>query len=278
MSITIDGIEYYGVIYKVENVVNHKVYIGQTSNSRGFNGRYIGDGIGAERLYNYLLHKRNNGAYYNQYLLRSIEKYGIDAFAVDEVYDTAISQEELNDKEIYYISKFDSYANGYNLTCGGGGVLGRRSSDCKNSKRICQISTDGILLNVWNCATDVYRELGIDQSSISMVCSGRRKTAGGFVWVHESEYDPRENYKRTPQIMDRGKGTNPVLLIDSNGAILREFYSINEASRQLKDICVEGVRKTCQHAYTNPRYNLIYKREYMGEQRLSVEGHYDIAS
>lgn len=278
MSILIDGIEYYGIIYKVENTINHKVYIGQTSHPSGFDGRYLADGVGVERLYNYLISKRTNGAYYNRYLLRSIEKYGVDAFVVDEIYDTADSQEDLNDKEIQYIAQYDSYVNGYNLTCGGGGVLGLRSSNCKNSKRIYQISTDGVLLKKWECATDVHRELGVDQSSISMVCSGRRKTAGGFVWVHESDYDPNKCYKRTPQIKDRGKGTNPVLLIDDDGNILREFYSINEASRQLKDICVEGVRKTCQHAYENPRYNLIYKSEYAEEQRLSAGEHYGIAS
>lgn len=270
MSITINGKEYYGIIYKIENVINHKVYIGQTSNSKGFNGRYLYEGKGIERVYNYLIGKKEHDAYYNPYFLRSIEKYGLDAFIVDEVYDTAMTQDELNDKEIYYIAKFDSYKNGYNLTYGGGGILGRKSKDCKNSKRLYQISLDGKLLKIWDCATDASRELGIDQSSISMVCNGRRKTAGGFVWVHENDYDPNQDYKRIPQIMDRGKGTDPVLLLSSDGEILREFYSINEASRQLKDICVEGIRKTCQHAYANPRYNLVFKSEYMEEQRLSV--------
>lgn len=31
MSITIDNKEYYGIIYKIENTINNKVYIGQTT-------------------------------------------------------------------------------------------------------------------------------------------------------------------------------------------------------------------------------------------------------
>ena len=36
MSVIIDGKEYYGIIYKIENVINHKVYIGQTTQQKGF--------------------------------------------------------------------------------------------------------------------------------------------------------------------------------------------------------------------------------------------------
>lgn len=272
MSIIIDGKEYYGIIYKIQNTKTNEIYIGQTTHPRGFNGRYDFKGIGIERVYKKLLGNEARNESHNQHLRRSIKKFGFDAFEVIEVFDTANTIEELNEKETYYINLFNSYKNGYNQSFGGDSVSGYerpKSKNCKNSKRICQISLDGELVKIWDCATDASNELNIDQSSISEVCKGKRKTAGNFVWVHEKDYDPNQNYKRIPQIKDRGKGTNPVLLLSETNDILREFYSINNASVEL-EMSVEGVRKICNHKIKKPRYNLIYKSEYMEEQRLSV--------
>ena len=280
MSILIDGKEYYGIIYKIENTVNHKVYIGQTSNPKGFNGRYLYQGDGIERVYNCYKRKKEHGAYYNPYLFRSIEQYGLDAFIVDEIFDTALTKEELNDKEAYYVEKFDSFNNGYNLTSGGDNLPGHQrghGKDCKNSKRVYQISLDGKLIKIWDSATEASNELKISQSSISNVCNGKKrrkggdvsKTAGGYVWVFEKDYDPCKDYSVNRPRQNMGHGAKIVLLLSDNGDVIREFYSINEASREL-GISVESVRETCMHEYKNPRYNLIYKNEYIEEQRLSV--------
>lgn len=279
MSIIIDETEYYGIIYKIENIITHTIYIGQTTHPKGFNGRYYYKGIGIERVYNDLKSKRDRSERCNLHLLRSIEKCGFDAFIVDEVIDTALTLEELNEKETYYIKKFDSYRNGYNMSYGGDSVSGYKKPSgkyCKNSKQICQISLDGELIKIWDCATDASNELKIDLTSISMVCKGKRKTAGNFVWVYEKDYDINENYKRVPQIKDREKGTKPVLLLSETNDILREFYSINNASEELR-MSVEGVRKICNHKIKKPRYNLIYKSEYMEEQRLSEKGFTNVA-
>ena len=61
MSITIDGKEYYGIIYKIENIVTNSVYIGQTINRLGFKGRYRFKGVGIERVYKYHKHFRDRG-------------------------------------------------------------------------------------------------------------------------------------------------------------------------------------------------------------------------
>ena len=280
MSVIIDGKEYYGIIYKIENVVTNTIYIGQTTHPNGFNGRYLYKGNGIERVYNNYLSKKQAGQYYNVYLLRSIEKYGFDAFVVDEVFDVADTIEELNAKEAFYIAKFDCCKHGYNMTFGGDSISGYHrlsGKDCPNSKQVCQLDLNGSLIRIWDCATDAANELGIDQSSISMVCSGRRKTAGNYVWIHKEDYDENQNYQRVPQIKDRGKGTKPVLLLSEDNSVLREFYSINYASTEL-GISVEGVRKICRHKIKKPRYRLVYKSEYIEEQRLSVRGLYEEAS
>jgi hypothetical protein len=282
MSVIIDGKEYAGIIYKIENKITHEIYIGQTTHRRGFNGRYDFKGKGIERVYKKLLGNEKRGESHNQHLRRSIKKFGFDAFEVVEVFDTAETIKELNEKESYYICLFDSYKNGYNQSFGGDSVSGYerpKGKECKNSKRVCQISLDGKLIKIWDSATEATYKLGINPSSLSNVCRGKKrrkngdiaKTAGGFVWVFEKDYDPCKDYSINRPRQNMGHSAKIVLLLSNDGDVVKEFYSINEAAREL-EIAVESVRKICQHKIKNPRYKLMYKSEYIEEQRLSVRG------
>ena len=271
--IEIDGKEYYGIIYKIENIITHYVYIGQTTHPKGFNGRYYYKGIGIERVYNNLKSKRDSGERYNKHLLRSIEKCGCDAFIVDEVFDTALSATELNEKETYYINQFDSYKHGFNMSYGGDsspGTTRPKGKDCPNSKKVCQIDLDGKLIKIWDSATNAANKFEISVSCISTVCNGRNKTAGGFVWVWEKDYDPNKNYNRTIQKKDMGKGTKPVVLLSEDNKIIQEFYSVISAGETL-GIKPQEVSRICLHKAKTIKFNLKYKDEYMGEQRLNVE-------
>lgn len=275
MSIIIDDKEYFGVIYKIENMITHEIYIGQTSNPKGFDGRYSFSGKDIERVYGYLKGNKNRNEQHNQHLRRSIEKYGFEAFEVDKIFDVASSREELNEKETYYIEKFNCFKSGYNQTYGGDNYP--RGRYCKNSKKVCQISLDGKLIKIWNSATEASDELGISPASLSNVCHAKKrrkngdvsKTAGGYVWVFEKDYDPYKDYSVNRPRQNMGHDAKIVLLLSEDGDIIQEFYSLNEASREL-GISVESVRKTCMHKYKAPSYNLIYKSEYIEEQRLSV--------
>ena len=280
MSIVIDSKEYYGIIYKIQNIITHEIYIGQTTHPRGFNGRYDFKGSGIERVYKKLLGNEARGESHNQHLRRSINKFGFDAFEVIEVFDVAETLEELNEKESYYINLFDSYKNGYNQSFGGDSISGYgrpTGKNCPNSKRVCQIGLDGNLIKIWDSATEASNELGVCLSTLSNVCHCKKirkngngsKTAGGFVWVFEKDYDPCKDYSVNRPRQNMGHGAKPVLLLSDDGEIMKEFYSINDASREL-GIGVEGARKICMHKFKKPRFNLIYKSEYIEEQRLSV--------
>ena len=98
-----------GYIYKITNITNNKIYIGQTC--RSINLRWL-DHCYASK---YPSHKD-----YECPLHRAIRKYGNKNFKVEEI-DTASSLEELNEKEIYYIQKYNSYKKGYNASLGGFG-------------------------------------------------------------------------------------------------------------------------------------------------------------
>lgn len=204
------------------------------------------------------------------------------------MFDVALTMEELNEKEAFYINKFDSCRYGYNMTFGGDSMSGYprpSGKDCPNSKRVCQINLDGQLIKIWDSATEACNALGICHASLSNVCHGtkRRKggepsrTAGGYVWVFEKDYDPNKDYSVHRPRQNMGHGSKIVLLLSEKGEIVQEFYSINEASRTL-GICVESIRQTCNRKYKHPKLNLKYKDEYMEEQRLSVKGLCDEAS
>ena len=119
--------ERYGIIYKIENTVNGKVYIGQTTSS--FNKRYKRKGVGIERVYNHHKSLKERNIHYNVHLLGAIEKYGFEAFTVDEEFDAAYSKEELDSLECKYIKEFNCIDNGYNNKEGG--------SDGKHSEEVC---------------------------------------------------------------------------------------------------------------------------------------------
>ena len=89
------------VIYKVTNLVNGKIYIGQTTEKNP--------------IRRWWKHCYDNKTMFD----KAIKKYGQNNFKF-EVIDLANSQDELNDKERYWISFYDCMApNGYNLTSGG---------------------------------------------------------------------------------------------------------------------------------------------------------------
>lgn len=52
------------------------------------------------------------------------------------------------------------------------------------SKAVAQITVEGVIVKIWNCISDVYRELNIIPTNITAVCRGRAKTAGGYKWKY----------------------------------------------------------------------------------------------
>lgn len=90
----------YGYIYITTNLINNKKYIGKHKSSK-FTEDYKGSG---------------------KYLWNAINKYGWDNFKV-EMIEECNSNEELNDKERYWISYYNAVKSSefYNITEGGDG-------------------------------------------------------------------------------------------------------------------------------------------------------------
>lgn len=105
------------IIYRIMNLINNKVYIGQTINT--FNIRYGKNkkkGIGAERVLDVYEKSKDK----NKHLYNSLRKYGTDNFKV-EILKKGLTIDELNYWEEFYIALYNSTDNryGYNYKKGG---------------------------------------------------------------------------------------------------------------------------------------------------------------
>lgn len=90
-------------IYKYENKINKKIYIGQSVN--------------IEKRYRQHLYCAENSIKNKMAIDRAIEKYGIDNFDFSIVEECRV--EDLDDREKYWIAYYNSYKTGYNNTIGG---------------------------------------------------------------------------------------------------------------------------------------------------------------
>jgi hypothetical protein len=91
-------------IYKITNNINNKAYIGLTT--QGLSRRWT------EHVYRFKLGERDHKLY------QAMRKHGIRNFK-KEIICCAVDKDFLPNLEIEFIEKFDSFNNGYNMTCGG---------------------------------------------------------------------------------------------------------------------------------------------------------------
>ncbi|MBC5667289.1 GIY-YIG nuclease family protein [Eubacterium sp. BX4] len=109
-------------IYCIENIINNKKYIGQSVN--------------IEDRWRHHINELKRNEHDNKYLQRSYNKYGLDNFKFYIL--EQCNQKDLDDKEIYWITKLDTYKNGFNLTKGGSGIKNWTPSD-EYKKKISKI-------------------------------------------------------------------------------------------------------------------------------------------
>lgn len=188
-----EGELYSGYIYKVTNIINNKVYIGQTY----YINRRIKD------------HKRN--AYHNPHFKNAINYYGIDNFKFEILWqgqnkNRFLLKKILNHLEIFWIARYQSNQKDkrYNANAGGDGNVGLKYSEESRrkmslsaigkhvgaldgrAKSIKQYDLNGNLIRVWDCITDVERTIGIKVTAICNNLKGYSKQCGGFIWKYNN--------------------------------------------------------------------------------------------
>lgn len=109
-----------GGIYLFTNSINNKHYIGQAVSLRKRLRAHLG---------NIIHHKYDNPLY------RAVYKYGIEHFEISileilDIEDKEVLRKRLDELEIFYIEKYDSYKSGYNQTKGAdGGIFGYKMTN-----------------------------------------------------------------------------------------------------------------------------------------------------
>ena len=177
------------VIYKIENKINGKIYIGQTIQKL------------SRRISSHICPSYKNITPIDM----AIRKYGIESFDVSTI-DHASSMDELNEKERFWIKYYNSLSpNGYNLEEGGrngrksqstrkkvsaankGRFLGEKSP---KSKKVYKFTIDGDLVAEYGSAREAGRENKMSPSQIASSCRGEHYIGKGFVW----------SYSKTPNL------------------------------------------------------------------------------
>lgn len=140
-------------IYKFTNKTNGKIYIGQS--------------INIERRY-YEHFKRDDS---KNYFHRAIKKYGKDNFFF-EILEECL-EEDLNDREKYYITIYNSNNRklGYNSTGGGDGA---------ESKKIKQYDENGKLIKIFSSITEAAEILNLPASNICATANKKKEKLWGI--------------------------------------------------------------------------------------------------
>lgn len=118
-----------GYIYKITNISNHKMYIGQTTKVRPTDRfsqhKYLSTHPEQEK--------------YISVLHAAMNKYGVDNFIFEIIQQ--IDNNLLNEKEIFWINYYNTIVpNGYNLTKGGQGTVGFSRPQTQEEKQKRSIS------------------------------------------------------------------------------------------------------------------------------------------
>jgi len=197
-----------GIIYSGYNQITDKRYIGATTGDLDKRIReHLDTGVS------------NNSTFFtSELLLYGLEKY------LFEVIDTAETTDELAQKEIYYINKYNTFHDGYNSDRGGG-----------FKKTIYQFEFDNPEpIATYQSLEEAGNSVNASPKTISNACLGTLKSAKGYLWSYIPE---------CPTIED--KRCKTVYHYTLQGFLINTFNSAREASREL-DIPLSCITRCCR--------------------------------
>lgn len=215
-------------IYKITNKINGKAYIGQSKHTKRRWREHV------------------NGLE-NSTISNAIKKYGEENFIFEML--EVCSIEDLNSREIYYIDKFKTFGEGYNMTIGGDGVKGVGKV----------LAPEDIPNIISDLRSNTPTEEIADKFRVCVEMVNRINRGGA--WVIEGEsYPIRESLpERIKQEMDKEKLLETVAILGFKGAVY--------------DMTGNGVKARCEMLGLPTRIKEI--KELYGIKELLIEAVYN---
>ena len=104
--------------------------------------------------------------------------------------------------------------------------------------KIIQYDLNGNFIKEWDRAVDASIALNIDKGRISSACTGRYKTAGGFIFKYNGDTNFSKNFEPDKTTSKK------VFQYDVNGIFIKEWGSIRNASKSL-NINAPNISSVC---------------------------------
>jgi group I intron endonuclease len=169
-------------IYKVTNLVDGKIYIGQSRN--------IGQRWTKHRCSPFNV----NSSQYDTPFYKAIRKYGIDNFQFEIIEQCSI--DILNEREIFWIKFYDSnnLDKGYNLTSGGQNAITTPKLTYEEVTKIIDL-----LINSSLSQEEIGRMFNVSQRIISGINQGQNWVRENLVYPIRSASDIQKRQRQTEE-------------------------------------------------------------------------------
>jgi hypothetical protein len=178
-------------------------------------------------------------------ITEAIKEYGKENFT-REILHECYSQQELNEKEMYYIDYYDAINSKlfYNLANGG---VGGDLSAYKKYRKVCQYDLKGNLISTFNNCREAARKIGnYSSKSIHACCAGKKNKNKEFMFKF---FDETNGKNIEPYVARQGDYLKvKVNQFALTGELINTYESISSTTRTLKInniySCISGRQKT----------------------------------
>ena len=273
-------------IYKITNLIDNKVYIGLTT--RTVEARWkehcrhgsqqIDDAIQLYGIENFQIETLEEC---DESILDDREKYWIDYYdsfrngynntyggrgnnfimtdksdVVLQLWEDGLTINRIVEKTSLNVETVRSYLNKQGITKEQ--IKERANQILRELKsiKIKQYDLNGNFIKEWNSSIEAEKDLNINSRSIRAVCSGKRNTAGGFIWKYLNDDSP---------VKLKNKTKKEVCQYDLNNNYIATYHSLKEAEEQT-GINYTSISKACNNKIkTAGKYIWKYKGDKLND-------------